>query len=404
MIGQLSTLYFQTYQLAFKLAKQAEVAFYFEKGIKDTIPTIVQPNYWDSLHNGLLAGESLMLDLHRMDQTYMQQNKRKLEIQKTISLAQLNPQTLISLKNTGSCIFEIIEQDFDDDYPGHYCRQIKTISLTFPAILGPYQNIHATLTQTSNKTLLKESEEGVKYLLLPKKESVIIPDSIKSDVMSNQQIALSQGINDSGMFVMDFNDQRYLPFEGTGAVSNWQLDMPLESNDIDFSSISDVIIQLNYTAIPGSNIFKEIVKEARNSQGFNRNVRLNVAQDFSSQWTSFINGSNELTFQIKQNQLCRYFNKYKITNLCLQFTLMPNAETFKGENFNLNIADQSINLIFNKGPNKGVISAMCNNSAINHAIDKDLVLSSNGGANKWFNSNNVQNLMIVVKYEVSNTT
>jgi hypothetical protein len=30
----------------------------------------------------------------------------------------------------------------------------------------------------------------------------------------NQEIAISRGIEDSGMFQLDFKDERYIPFEG----------------------------------------------------------------------------------------------------------------------------------------------------------------------------------------------
>jgi hypothetical protein len=77
---------------------------------------------------------------------------------------------------------------------------------------------------------------------------------------SQQQIAISRGVDDSGMFQLDFRDERYLPFEGTGAVSDWELKMPQGSNSIDLmNSISDVIIHLRYTALDGSDGFSDKV-------------------------------------------------------------------------------------------------------------------------------------------------
>jgi hypothetical protein len=51
----------------------------------------------------------------------------------------------------------------------------------------------------------------------------------------------------------DFNlnllfDDRYLPFEGTGAVSTWMLEIPAENNSFDLSTITDVVIHLKYTS------------------------------------------------------------------------------------------------------------------------------------------------------------
>ena len=53
------------------------------------------------------------------------------------------------------------------------------------------------------------------------------------------------------MFEGSAADDRYLPFEGTGAVSSWRLSLPRPSNRFDFRSITDVVLQLRYTAIDG---------------------------------------------------------------------------------------------------------------------------------------------------------
>ena len=64
------------------------------------------------------------------------------------------------------------------------------------------------------------------------------------------------------VFLNFFLDDRYFPFEGTGAVSTWRLEMPHETNpDIDFTQVEDVIIHLRYTAKSDSGKFKEDVKD-----------------------------------------------------------------------------------------------------------------------------------------------
>jgi hypothetical protein len=264
-IGQVSAIYFQAYQLAHEIAVQAENAWAFEHmGRKDDSTRFIKPGYWNSLHQGLLSGEALLLDLQRMEKTFTDQNERRLEIVKTIALSKLCAQALKDLKEKGHCVFDIMEKDFDCDFPGHYCRKIKSLSISLPMVIGPYQNIHATLTQLTNKIVTMDNDEGqtaVKYLLGQGKLGT--SHALKVDIMPNQQVALSQGVNDSGLFQLNFNDARYLPFEGTGAVSIWMLELPKENNGIDFKSITDVIIQLNYTALAGSVEFKKCVQDAR---------------------------------------------------------------------------------------------------------------------------------------------
>ena len=147
--GQLSGLYFQTYKLAFDMAKKAERAFRHELGLQDS--NYVQFGYWDNLKSGLLAGERLQTDLRRMEAAYLDQNRRELEITKHVSLAALSPAALIALKAVGTCEVDIPEWLYDLDCPGHYMRRIKSVALSIPCVTGRYTNVNCTLTQSYSK-------------------------------------------------------------------------------------------------------------------------------------------------------------------------------------------------------------------------------------------------------------
>ena len=147
---------------------------------------------------------------------------------------------------------------FSADFPGHYCRQIKRISLSFPAVVGPYQNLNATLTQLANRTLITADIEGVKYLL-PNVEGD--PSNVRQNSRSNQQVALSRGVNDSGLFQLNFQDERYLPFEGTGADSRWRLELSRFAGQVDPKTLTDVIIRIEYTALQGGQPFANSVEK-----------------------------------------------------------------------------------------------------------------------------------------------
>jgi hypothetical protein len=51
------------------------------------------------------------------------------------------------------------------------------------------------------------------------------------------------------MFELNFGDERYLPFEGAGAISKWGLSFPAGCDQFDMSSVSDVILHIKYTAL-----------------------------------------------------------------------------------------------------------------------------------------------------------
>ncbi len=284
MVGRIATLYYQTYQVALDLALAAQRAYQWELGRDDSF---VNFGYWDSLRKGLLAGEGLMLSLQQMEKAYTDNNLRRLEIERTISLVQLDAAEFIRFQETGECSLRLTEELFDYDFPGQYCRQVKSISISIPAVVGPYQNVKAMLTQTKNTTVLAPEPAAVRYLIDPA-ENGNPPSSLRTNWVPNQQVALSKGTDDNGLFVLDFNDARYLPFEGTGAVSEWTLSMPKETNRIEFNSISDVIIQLRYTALDGGEVFSGAVKDILAERPFAAGKYFNIRQAFASQWFAFM--------------------------------------------------------------------------------------------------------------------
>jgi len=73
---------------------------------------------------------------------------------------------------------------------------------------------------------------------------------------SLQSIVTSTGQNDSGLFETNFQDERYLPFEGAGAVSEWQLELPADLRQFNYDTISDVILHLRYTAREGGAVLR----------------------------------------------------------------------------------------------------------------------------------------------------
>lgn len=324
MKGQLSGLYFQTYKMAYDLAKSAERAFQYER---DTDEVFIHFGHWDSLKQGLLAGEKLMLELNQLEKTYLDDNTRLFEIEKTISLAYLNPKALLDLKTKGVCEFEFSSKLFDLDFPGHYCRKIKTIAITIPAVAGPYENIKATLTQTSHKTLVQPDSGAFAKIggkVTPELDAGK-PNFVRSNWISNQQIAISRGLNDSGMFELNFRDERYLPFEGSGAVSDWKLEMPKAANRIDFDSISDVIIHLKYTSRFDGALRDAILPILKSVEGYRI---FSVKHDFSNAWHRFLNpeknkAEHELVFNISENLFPPNATNYQIQSVFLKVDFEP---------------------------------------------------------------------------------
>ncbi|WLG51635.1 neuraminidase-like domain-containing protein [Pseudomonas sp. FP1742] len=253
---QLSSFYYQVYDSTFSLCQFTERSWRYETA-DSTTQAFFQNQSWNSTYRGLGPGERMKLGLMKMKNAWLLGNERELEIRKTVSLRVLHAKEEVresvtdtsasaskqsinkpweDIKSTliknGSCEFELTETLFEDDYPGHRLRRIKSISISLPAVLGPYEDIRATLTQTSSEVFLPG----------PDKKSM-------KNLRANQQIALSTGVDDSGLFTLSFQDERYLPFEYTGAISKWQLSFTNHTAQKSMlESLTDIIVHVQYTA------------------------------------------------------------------------------------------------------------------------------------------------------------
>ncbi len=251
MIGQVSSLYSQLYQLAYSTAKLAEVAYQRELSVAES--SYITFGYWDSLRKGLLAGDRLELAVKQLERAYIDQNEREFEITRHVSLLLHDPAALIALKTTGECVVELPEELFDMDYPGQYLRRLRDVSLTIPCVAGPYTSINCTLTLVSSKVRVDPSTSAAAsgYKEKPNEDQRFL-----YSFGSTAAIATSHGQDDSGVFSVNFRDERYLPFETAGAVSRWMITMLPECNAFDFDTITDVVLKLSYTSRYGGDLLR----------------------------------------------------------------------------------------------------------------------------------------------------
>lgn len=150
MQQETAAMYYQMYEIALHYAHQAQRAFNFERG--HTARQFIPAEIWDNLHEGILAGERLQLALRHMEKAYYDENVREYELTKHISLRLHFPMAFLQLQTTGYCEIDIPEWMFDFDYPGHYMRRIKNVTMTIPCMVGPYTGVHCRLTLLSSKT------------------------------------------------------------------------------------------------------------------------------------------------------------------------------------------------------------------------------------------------------------
>ncbi len=249
MVGQLSELYFQSYQLAYDIARKAERAWQFELAEPET--SFLRFGYWDSLKKGLLAGERLHHDLKRMEAAYLEGHRREYELTRHVSLRLLDPVALLRLRSDGECIVRVPEAWFDLDSPGHYLRRLKTVAVSLPSVSGPYTAVRCTLTLLRSE-VRANAEIGSGY-----PRATVEDPRFRDDTVGVQSIVTSRAQEDSGLFETNLRDERYLPFEGAGAISEWRIELPRQFRQFDYDTISDLILHLRYTARDGGTPLRE---------------------------------------------------------------------------------------------------------------------------------------------------
>ena len=291
-------LYYKMYELTLHRARQAQQSFNLERG--HTARHFIPSEPWNSLQEGLMAGERLDVALRHMEKAYLDENVREYELAKHFSLRQNFPLEYLRLRTSGYCEIDIPEWMFDSDYPGMYMRRIRNVSLTIPCVTGPFNGINCRLTLLSSVTRIAprldppahrcccDNRRGDPYELCP-----CDPRAVRH-YAAREAIATSNGRNDSGMFELNFRDERYLPFEYQGAVSHWRVELPRENNYFDLDTVSDLILRVDYTAREGGEMLRQAAnKSARAHLPGDGWCFFDVKHEFPDSWELFRNGNRE---------------------------------------------------------------------------------------------------------------
>jgi hypothetical protein len=278
-------LYSQCFQFAFEAAKKAERALQHELGDPNLV--YIQTGYLAG-KEGLLAGEKLYLDIKRMEMAYYDLNQREYEITRHISVLQIDPMSLVRLRATGRCSVQLPEALFDMDGPGHYFRRIKTVAVSIPSVTGPYTSVNCTLTLLKS-SIRKTQTAGDRAYAREDAED----DRFNDNFGSVQSIVTSSAQSDSGLFETNLHDERYLPFENSGAISEWQLELPAnpskgDPHQFDYNTISDVILHVKYTARGGGGLLRKGAMDNLREIAQSGTVRLfSVRHEFPTEWARF---------------------------------------------------------------------------------------------------------------------
>lgn len=283
-------------QQATSVAKTAQMQLAFER--QESPTGIIQDDYWEAPadatggagstdRRGLTGSTRLLADIIKLESYAIDTNRRKLQLTKTISLSTYFPIEFQQFRETGQFSFQTNLQHFDRDFPGHYLRLIRSVRTSVIALTPPNEGIKATLANTGTSTVIIKANNS------------FVPVRSRKDPDS---VALTSPFNASGMFEMQQQDPNiYLPFEGTGVETSWYFEMLKANNPFDFSTIADVVLTIDYTALEDFNYKVQKWKEANlEDKNANGSRMFSMRSDFADQWYDLSNGLLSVTFDISK--------------------------------------------------------------------------------------------------------
>ncbi len=282
MIGIMEGVYSYFLAQTTSTAKLAYKQLAFERQSEPSVN--IQDDYWGSeeefsgLSSGLssdgpiadrrgLTGSSRLLqDIVRLEQEAIETDERRLQISKTISLSTLDPSSFVKFQRTGILNFSTPMEIFDRDFPGHTMRLIKSVDINLIALIPTVEGVNASLSSLPSSSIVAGD---------------IQPEAREIRRLSEKMI-FNGARGENGVFQLQQNPNIYNAFEGMGVAASWIFEMQKPSNFLDYNSIADILITINYTAIDNSNYRSQIIEEL--GQRFQGERPFSFKNNFPDQW------------------------------------------------------------------------------------------------------------------------
>lgn len=320
MSGVLEGVYASFLQQATAVAQLAEQQLNFERQVEQRF--IIQSDYWTSPRTleatvleesvdrrGLTGSARLLQDIAQLDQYAFSADRRKHELTKTISLAQVSPVEFQQFRDSGILPFDTLMDWFDRDFPGHYLRLIKRVRVSVIALVPPLDGIKAALyCQGYSKVIRGEPRFAEATLPRP-----------------SETVALTSPINATGRFEFELQQQSEMrnPFEGTGVAASWEFQMPKAANNIDYDTIADVLLTIEYTALHSNDYRRMVIQQL--DRTFSADRPFSFRNQFADQWYDLNNPEEtasrmEVKFKTDRKDFPPNVDHLKIQQVVLYFS------------------------------------------------------------------------------------
>lgn len=396
-------------QQATAMAKLAENQVAFER--QEIPPAYIQADYWEAPgdmeigtvendggpdRRGLTGSARLQQDIHQLDLYAFKTDQRKQQLTKTISLAHLASAEFERFRKTGILSFDTSLERFDHDFPGHYLRLIKRVSTSVLALIPPTAGIHATLSTTGFSRVVIGGSG-----LFQKIDVRRYPESV----------ALASPINATGLFELTPQSQEMLlPFEGMGVDTMWEFRMPRAANQFDYSTIADVLITIDYTALDDFTYRQQVIRELGDSISGDR--PFSFRHQLPDQWYYLNNADPAATSIAVRFETRRADFPPNIEDLRIQQVVLYFARA-GGVAFEVPVTHLHFTEMGSPGPvgggatsNEGLVSTRSGNagswlSMIGKAPigQWELALPNTTEMRERFKNSEIENILFVITYE-----
>ncbi len=272
MSGILASVYRYFLQQATSTARAAARQLAFER--QQPLTQFIAADYWlppssnGQDRMGMTGSARLSEAIVELDQFAFQTDTRRQQMVKVISVAQLDPFAFEQFRRTGVLTFATPMELFDRDFPGHYVRLIHRVRTSVIALIPPVQGIRAVLTNTGLSRVVVSDGSDYRTVVLRRE-----PESV----------ALSSPANASGVFELEAPSPLALPFEWAGVDTAWELRLPRASNAFDYSTLFNVLVGIEYTALDSA-AYRRIVARDWSARPLTADRAFGFRQEFADAW------------------------------------------------------------------------------------------------------------------------
>lgn len=344
---------------------------------------------------GITGSARLLQDIYALDQHAFEKNKRKLNLTKMLSIAQIAPLELQQFRQTGVLHFATTLDMFDRDFPGDYMRLIKRVGVILD---GTGSGINATLSCTGVSRVVADRGPGQFDTVVLRRDPQRVA-LIKQDETTNIF---------RGVFASDSQPELLQPFEGLGVETSWELRILRASNTIDLSKLADIRMVLDYTSLHSETYAARVMDELGRTVSYDR--PFSFQREFPTEWTNVFKdpsaGAPALTARIGTNAEHFYKNltNLRIEQVTIQFALSDGPA--------INIVLEQLRLTpTGKGPvsgiggtNNGVISSRLGNADFSALINQspigkwEISLPNTAQTRDWFKEQRITDIILIITY------